>query len=78
LNKEMSPRRLVSYTCIRGLRPKDKVAACFASYGWGGGAVRETEGVLKNTGIKMITRSVKVSSRLQSKKPEEHSGLKTI
>jgi flavorubredoxin len=36
---------------VHGLRPKNRVAAVFGSYGWAGGAVKEIEGILKEAGI---------------------------
>ncbi|MFH0935778.1 MAG: flavodoxin domain-containing protein [Candidatus Omnitrophota bacterium] len=36
---------------VRGLRPKNRVASTFGSYGWTGGAAKEMEIVLKEAGI---------------------------
>ncbi len=38
---------------LRGLRPKNRVASAFGSYGWAGGAVKEIEGVIKDAGIEI-------------------------
>ncbi|MBC7189205.1 flavodoxin domain-containing protein [Candidatus Aerophobetes bacterium] len=39
---------------IKGLKPKDRIAAVFGSYGWGGGAVRAIEKVLKESGVEIV------------------------
>ena len=36
---------------LRGLKPKNRIASVFGSYGWAGGAVKSIEGMLKETGI---------------------------
>jgi flavorubredoxin len=36
---------------LKGLKPKNRIAACFGSYGWAGGAVKNIENILKETGI---------------------------
>ena len=38
---------------LKGLKPKNRIGAAFGSYGWGGGAVKSIEGVLKDTGIEI-------------------------
>jgi flavorubredoxin len=39
---------------MRGLRPRNKLAAAFGSYGWGGGAVKAIEESLEKAGMKMV------------------------
>ena len=39
---------------IEGLRPKNKVAAAFGSYGWGGGATAAIEKSLKLGGMELV------------------------
>jgi len=36
---------------LKGLKPKNRIAAVFGSFGWAGGAVKNIEGILKETGI---------------------------
>jgi flavorubredoxin len=36
---------------FKGLKPKNRIAGVFGSYGWAGGAVKELEEILKETGI---------------------------
>ncbi|MBI4972255.1 MAG: flavodoxin domain-containing protein [Candidatus Omnitrophica bacterium] len=38
---------------LRGLMPKNRIAAAFGSYGWAGGAVKRMENILKETGIEI-------------------------
>ena len=45
---------------LQGLRPKNKVAAAFGSYGWGGGAVKTIEEKLKNAGIEIVAPALTV------------------
>ena len=45
---------------IEGLRPKNKLAAVFGSYGWGGGATASIEKSLKNAGIEIVSPSMSV------------------
>ena len=40
LNNEVFPSVAEFMTHLRGLRPKDRIAGAFGSYGWGGGAVK--------------------------------------
>jgi anaerobic nitric oxide reductase flavorubredoxin len=38
---------------LKGLRPKNRMAGVFGSYGWAGGAVKEIEDILRATGIEL-------------------------
>ena len=38
---------------LKGLKPRNRVAAAFGSYGWAGGAVKGIERVLQETGIEL-------------------------
>ncbi|MFH1397990.1 MAG: flavodoxin domain-containing protein [Candidatus Omnitrophota bacterium] len=40
---------------FKGLKPKNRIAGVFGSYGWAGGAVKEIEGVLKEAGIEDLS-----------------------
>jgi flavorubredoxin len=42
------------------LRPKDRLATVFGSYGWAGGAVKSIENILKETGIELIQPGLSV------------------
>ena len=43
---------------LKGLRPKNRQAAVFGSYGWAGGAVNSIEKLLKETGIEVIAPGI--------------------
>jgi flavorubredoxin len=43
-----------------GLKPRNKVAAAFGSFGWGGGAVKIIEDKLKRAGMEIITPALTV------------------
>ena len=39
---------------LKGLKPKNRIASVFGSYGWAGGAVENIESILKETGIEVV------------------------
>jgi len=43
---------------FKGLKPKGRMAAAFGSYGWAGGAVKELEAVIKDSGIELSMPSI--------------------
>ncbi len=43
---------------LKGLSPKNRVAAVFGSYGWAGGAIKNIEAELNKTGINLIIPSL--------------------
>ena len=45
---------------IRGLRPRNRSAAVFGSYGWAGGAVKQIEGIVKETGLDLAQEELQV------------------
>ncbi|MEW6170154.1 MAG: flavodoxin domain-containing protein [Candidatus Omnitrophota bacterium] len=45
---------------LKGLKPKNRLGCCFGSYGWAGGAVKNMEDILKETGIEIVLPSVSV------------------
>ncbi len=45
---------------FKGLKPKNRVAGVFGSYGWAGGAVKEIEDILKETGIELVQPGLSV------------------
>ena len=46
---------------IEGLRPKNKIAAAFGSYGWGGGATATIEKTLKSAGMDLVAPALTVN-----------------
>jgi flavorubredoxin len=45
---------------LGGLKPRNRIASAFGSYGWGGGAVQSIEKTLKDSGIEIAQNSVSV------------------
>ncbi len=45
---------------MQGLRPRNKMAAAFGSYGWGGGAVKTIEESLKKAGMEIVAPALTV------------------
>jgi flavorubredoxin len=50
-------------TYIRGLRPKNRIAGAFGSFGWGGGAVKEVYAAIKQMGLEVYEPGVEVVYR---------------
>jgi anaerobic nitric oxide reductase flavorubredoxin len=46
---------------MEGLRPKNKIAAAFGSYGWGGGATAAIEKSLKSAGMELVAPAITVN-----------------
>ena len=46
---------------IEGLRPRNKIAAAFGSYGWGGGATATIEKTLKGAGMDLVASALTVN-----------------
>jgi flavorubredoxin len=63
LNNIMFPSVAEFLTHLRGLRPRDRIAGAFGSFGWGGGAVREAYGELKKIGLEVVEPGVEVLYR---------------
>ena len=53
-DNDMLPTIAAFLEFLKGLKPKNRVASVFGSYGWAGGAQEEIEGVLKETGIELV------------------------
>jgi len=45
---------------MQGLRPRNKIAAAFGSYGWGGGAVKTIEEKLEKAGMQLVAPALTV------------------
>lgn len=45
---------------VKGIKPKNRVGSAFGSYGWAGGAIKEIEDALKQTGIELAQPSLSV------------------
>jgi len=45
---------------VKGLAPQKRFACVFGSHGWAGGAVKEIEGVIKESGIELVQEGLSV------------------
>jgi len=63
LNNIMYPSVATFLTYLRGLRPKNRIAGAFGSYGWGGGAVKEAYEFFKKLGIETFEPGLEVLYR---------------
>jgi flavorubredoxin len=63
LNNIMFPSVAEFLTHLRGLRPKNRLAGAFGSYGWGGGAVKEAYETFKKMGLEVVEPGVEVLYR---------------
>jgi anaerobic nitric oxide reductase flavorubredoxin len=43
---------------LKGLKPKNRIGGAFGSYGWGGGAVKNIEDILKEAGVGIAQPSI--------------------
>jgi flavorubredoxin len=53
LNNILYPSVAELLTHLRGLRPKNRIAGAFGSYGWSGGAVKEANEEFKRMGLEI-------------------------
>ncbi|MHB0866925.1 MAG: FprA family A-type flavoprotein [Thermoleophilia bacterium] len=63
LNNIMYPTVAQFLTHLRGLRPKDRIAGAFGSYGWAGGAVKEAYAELERMKLPTFDPGVQVLYR---------------
>lgn len=60
LNNTIFPSVAGFLTYLRGLRPKNRIAGAFGSYGWGGGAVKEVYEEFKKMGLETVEPGLQV------------------
>jgi flavorubredoxin len=60
LNNIMFPSVANFLTHLRGLRPKNRIAGAFGSFGWGGGAVKEAYETLKKIGLETFEPGIEI------------------
>ena len=63
LNNIMYPSVAEFLTHLRGLRPTNRIAGAFGSYGWGGGAVKEAYAELKRMGLEIFEPGLEIQYR---------------
>ncbi len=61
INNGMLPTLAPLLIDLKGLKPKGKRAATFGSYGWGGGAIKEMEELLKQAGFEVVLPGITVN-----------------
>jgi flavorubredoxin len=70
LNNIMYPSIAEFLTHVRGLRPKNRIAGAFGSYGWGGGAVKDAYEEFKRMGLEVVEPGLQV---LYKPSPEDET-----
>jgi flavorubredoxin len=60
LNNIMFPTPADFLYTLRGLRPKNRIAGAFGSYGWGGGAVKEAYDIIKTIGLETFEPGLEI------------------
>ncbi len=60
LNNIMFPSVAEFLVHLRGLRPKNRMAGAFGSFGWGGGAVKEAYEEMKKIGLEVVEPGMEV------------------
>jgi flavorubredoxin len=63
LNNILFPSVAEFLTHLRGLRPKNRIAGAFGSYGWGGGAVKDAYEEFKKMKLEFVEPGMQVLSR---------------
>jgi len=53
-DNSMLPEIAACLELVKGFRPKGRVASFFGSYGWSGGAVKEMQEALKDSGMELV------------------------
>ena len=70
LNNTIFPSVAGFLTYLRGLRPKNRIAGAFGSYGWGGGAVKEVYEEFKKMGLETVEPGMQVVYKPSSEDEE--------
>ena len=74
LNNGLFPTVASFLTYMKGLRPQKKFAAVFGSYGWGGGAKREAEAMIRAAGIEVMESDLDFNFRPNERELERARG----
>ncbi len=59
-DNDMLPNMAGFLEFVKGLLPRERIAAAFGSCGWAGGALKEMEDVLKQSGIEIVQQQLSV------------------
>ena len=60
LNNNLLPRMADILTYLKGLRPENKIAAAFGSFGWSGEAVKQINGLLEEMKFEILDPGIQV------------------
>jgi flavorubredoxin len=60
LNNGLFPTVSDFLTYMKGLKPKNKIATAFGSYGWSGEAVKIITGEMESMGFEMVSPGIRV------------------
>jgi anaerobic nitric oxide reductase flavorubredoxin len=60
INNVMFPSVAEFLHHVGGLRPRNRMMGAFGSYGWGGGAVKETSEAIKKMGLEMVEPGIQL------------------
>lgn len=58
INNAILPTMAPFLEDLKGLKPRNRLAAAFGSYGWGGGAVKVIEEIIKQSGMKLFEKNL--------------------
>ena len=61
LNNSIFPTVAEFLVYLKGLKPKNRIAGAFGSYGWGGGAVRDIYEDIKKMGLQTVEPGIQVN-----------------
>lgn len=61
INNVMFPTVAQILYHLNGLRPKNRIAGAFGSYGWGGGAVKDAYEILKKIGLEIFEPGLQIN-----------------
>lgn len=71
LNNGLFPTVASFLTYMKGLRPQKKFGAVFGSYGWGGGAKREAEAMIRAAGVEVLESDLDFNFRPNERELEK-------
>lgn len=61
MNNRIFPTMADVLTYVGGLKPLNKVGACFGSFGWSHNALKELEQYMRGMGVELVAETVKVN-----------------
>ncbi len=58
INNDSLPTMAAFLEDLKGLKPRKRLAAAFGSYGWGGGAIKHIEEIIKQAGMTVFEKNI--------------------